>query len=127
MARYLAGKNSTVKINGLSMKVESGSVTTGIEVDEVTNNFSGGYYEDVDTVRKATCNNLSLLYDADDPPEFEEGDIVDLESLVTDGPTVTGKFRIGSITMTVHNVKQAVRYTFDATSQGVYTRSWGAV
>ena len=76
MPTYLAGKNATVTIDGVSMKVEAGTINRNVETDPVTNNFSGGFYEDVDTIRLARVSGMRCVYDADDPPTIDDGDLV---------------------------------------------------
>jgi hypothetical protein len=119
---YLAGKNATVTINDVPMAVEDGSYQTNGDVDEVTNLLSGGYYEDVGTIRRATVS-LRCVYDGASPPTFNEHDLVAMVLSVPNGPRLAGNFRITRMDYPVVNPKAAVKYSFDANSQGVYTKS----
>lgn len=125
MPTYLAGKNATVTIDGVSMKVEAGAINRDVQTDEVTNNFSGGFYEDVDTVRTATVQGMRCVYDADDPPTIDDGDLVEVSITIPSGPSLTGTFRVGSMNVSLNEVKAAVRFTFDLRSQGPYVWDWG--
>jgi hypothetical protein len=122
MAIYLAGKNATVTIDGTTMAVEDGSYSTNAGVDEVTNLNSGGFYHDVDTIKMSTVS-LRCVYDGDSPPNFDEGDVVALSIAVPNGPGVSGNYRITRMDWPVVNVRAAVKYNFDATSQGVYNKT----
>ncbi len=122
---YFAGKNATLQVKGAALAVESGSFTDGLEVDEVTNNTSGGFYEDVPTIEKGVFNGMRCVYDGANPPAFVKGEVVAIAVAqsaegASSSPGITGNFRIGQVTWDVINVKGAVRYNFDATSQGAY-------
>jgi hypothetical protein len=125
MATYLAGKNSTLLLDGVQLKVEAGVLNLTIGVDEVTNNFSGGYYEDVDTIKKATVSGMRCVYDGDAPPTFEAGDLKPCVLSIPGGPSLTGTFRVGSMAIPLMDVKAAIHYSFDLTSQSTYTWDWG--
>ncbi len=124
MATYLAGKKATATINGTTMAVEDGSYNTAAGVDEVTNLHSGGFYEDVTTIKRATCS-LRCVYDGDSPPDFDEGDVVALAIGVPNGPGLSGNFRITHMTYPVVNPKAAVKYSFEASSNGAYVKTGG--
>jgi hypothetical protein len=125
MATYLGARNNVTTIDGVVMKAEAGTLNLNISTDEVTNSASGGYYEDVPTIKQAKITGGRFVYDGDDPPNFQEGDLVDLSVTIAGGPTLTGEFRVGSISIPMLDVKAAVHYGFDLTSQGVYTWTWG--
>lgn len=125
MATYLAGKQATCTIDGATMAVEDGSYDTTCDGDEVTNLNSGGFYEDVPTLKKATCS-LKCVYDGDSPPDFDEGDVVALVIAVPNGPGLSGNFRITKMAYPVVNPKAAVKYSFEANSNGAYTKTGGA-
>jgi hypothetical protein len=125
MATYLAGKKATATIDGTVMAVEDGSYNTTAGADEVTNLNSGGFYEDVPTIKRATCS-LKCIYDGDSPPDFDEGDIVALAISVPNGPGLSGNFRITQMTYPVVNPKAAVKYSFEASSNGAYVKTGGA-
>lgn len=122
MATYLAGKKAVATINGTGMAVESGSYNTTAGVDEVTNLNSGGFYEDVTTIKRATCS-LQCIYDGDSPPDFDEGDIIALAITVPNGPGLSGNFRVTQMTYPVVNPKAAVKYNFEASSNGAYIKT----
>ena len=124
MATYLAGKKATATINGTAMAVEDGSYNTTAGVDEVTNLSSGGFYEDVTTIKRATCS-LKCVYDGDSPPDFDEGDVVELAIAVPGGPGLSGNFRITQMTYPVVNPKAAVKYSFEGSSNGAYVKTGG--
>lgn len=122
---YFAGKNATLTVKGAALAVESGTFTDGVEVDEVTNNTSGGFYEDIDTTEKGVFNGMRCVYDGAHPPVFRKKEVVAIALAIpavggAEGPGITGNFRIGSVDWDIINAKGAVRYTFAATSQGPY-------
>jgi hypothetical protein len=137
MATYLSGQKATCTINGKSMAVEEGSYETNSGVDEVTNLLSGGFYEDIPTIKRATCS-IRCVYNGDDPPDFDEGDVValaiDVPAVVGSagppvvearprGPGITGNFRVTRMAYPIVNPKAAVRYNFDASSNGAYVKT----
>jgi hypothetical protein len=137
---HLANKRAIASVDTEPMAVEDGSYNTTIGVDETTNLLSGGYYEDEGTIKKATAT-LRLVYDGDNPPEFDEGDIIVLSitipgtaavvgppavAEVPGGPALAGNFRVTSMTYPVVNPRGAVKYSFDCTSQGAYTKGQSA-
>lgn len=138
MAEYLAGKGAICTINGTPMAVEEGSYTATSSVDEVTNLQSGGFYEDVATIKRATCS-IRCVYDGDEPPDFDEGDVVALSitqpAVAADpladppiearpaGPGISGNFRITQMTYPYVNPKVAVKYSFEASSNGAYVKT----
>lgn len=133
---HLANKRAVATVNAEPMAVEDGSYTASVGVDETTNLLSAGYYEDVATIKRATAT-LRLVYDGDSPPEFDEGDIIVLSiaipgtaavtgppavAAVPGGPMLAGNFRVMSMTYPVVNPRGAVKYSFECTSQGAYTK-----
>jgi hypothetical protein len=142
MATYLQGLKATCTINGEPMAVEEGSYETTSAVDEVTNLNSAGFYEDVPTIRRATCS-IRCVYDGDSPPDFDEGDLVELEidipAIAADpeadppvlarprGPGISGNFRITRMSYPIVNPKAAVKYSFDASSNGAYVKTMAPV
>lgn len=125
MPTYLAAKNNVTTLKGVVMKAEAGTLNLNISTDEVTNSASGGYHEDVATIKKAVISGGRFVYDSDDPPTFEEGELVPLTVTMVGGPTLSGTFRVGSISIPMLDVKAAVHFSFDLTSQGPYTWGWG--
>lgn len=136
MATYLAGKKYTVTIDGAEMAVQSGTYTTTTGVDETTNLTGDGYYEDIDTIKRATVS-LQCVYDGDEPPDFDEGDIVALSinlpgvpavtgppaiDAIPGGPALSGNFRITSMRYPSVSPNAAVKYDFDANSQRAYVK-----
>src|SRR5690348_14318639 len=63
--------------------VIDGTITESYGVDEMTNNTSGGGYEDVKTIYKYE-GTLTIAYSATTPPPFVAGDIF---PVVMDKPT----------------------------------------
>lgn len=122
---YFAGKRFILTVKGEGLAVMNGSFTDGLEVDEVTNNTSGGFYEDIDTIEKGVFNNMQCVYDGAHPPAFVKGEVVPIvcenPDAVGGSPRISGNFRVGQIEWDVINVKGAVKYSFSATSQGPYT------
>jgi hypothetical protein len=134
---YLGGRRYVVTIDASDpMDVEDGSFTVGIGVDEVTNLNSGGFYEDVPTIKRATAS-LRCVFNGDDPPEFEEGDIIALVisapgaaeitgppliPAIPPAPILSGNFRVVTMTYPVVTPKAAVRYTLEVSSNGAYVR-----
>jgi hypothetical protein len=124
MPTYLAGKNSSLLLDAVSLKVEAGTLNLTIATDEVTNNFSGGYYEDVATIKRATVTGMRCVYDGDDPPNFEDGDLKPIVLSIPNGPRLAGTFRVGSLSIPLVDVRSAVHYSFDLSSQGPYEWTW---
>jgi hypothetical protein len=127
MPTYLAAKNNICTIKDVVMKAEAGTLNLNISTDEVTNSASGGYYEDVATIKQAKITGGRFVYDSDEPPTFEEGELVDTEVKIIGGPILAGTFRVGSISIPIMDVKAAVHYSFDLTSQGPYVFAWSDV
>lgn len=125
MATYLAGKNATVTVDGVAMAVEDGSYNLTIGVDEVTNLNSGGFYEDVPTIKKGTFD-LKCVYDGDEPPDFDEGDTVALVIAIPSGPGVSGNARITEMNYPSIKPSAAVKYDFKGTFQAAYVKSGGS-
>ena len=90
----------------------------------MTNLAGGGYYESVSTYKKAEAN-ADCIYDGDNPPTFEEGDLVPIVLTSADGIGISGTFRINSMNFPVLNVRNAVKYSLQMSSQGPYTRLYG--
>lgn len=125
MPTYLGARNNVTTIDGVIMKAEAGTLNLNISTDEVTNSASGGFYEDVETIQQAKITGGRFVYDGDEPPTFREGQLVPITVEIEGGPTLSGTFRVGSITVPLLDVKAAVHFSFDLTSQGVYTWDWG--
>jgi hypothetical protein len=118
---YLSGKNAKAVLDGVEYPVEDGSITDGFETDETTNNESGGSYEDVVTIDKATVTGLRIVYKTSKKPTFRPRDVIPINIYIDNGPSLTGDFRVGPMTVPLLNLRSAVRMTFDLTSQGAYT------
>lgn len=125
MPTRLAAGNNVTTIDGVVMDAEAGTLNLERGVDETTNSGSGAFYEDVPTIRKATISGGRFVYDGDDPPTFDAGDLVALSVTIVNGPSLTGTFRVGNISVPLLDVKAAVHYGFDLTSFGPYVWSWG--
>lgn len=134
---YLGGRRYTVTLNeSVPLDVEDGSYTTTSGVDEVTNLNSGGFYEDVPTIKRATAS-LRCVYNGDEPPDFDEGDIIAIvisapgSAAVTGPPAIpaippapmlSGNFRVVSMTYPIVTPKAAIRYTLELSSNGAYEK-----
>src|SRR5215207_2568373 len=93
---HLANKRAVATVNAEPMAVEDGSYNTTTGVDETTNLLSGGYGEDVATIKRATAT-LRLVYDGDAPPDFDEGDIITLSIAIPGTAAVTGPPAVAAI------------------------------
>ena len=125
MPTRLAASNDVTTINGVVMDAEAGTLNLNVTTDEISNSGSGGYYEDMATLKQATISGGRFVYDGEDPPDFEAGYLVELSVTFVNGPSLTGTFRVGSVSVPALDVKAALHYSFDLTSQGPYTWSWG--
>jgi hypothetical protein len=125
MPTYLGARKNVTTIKDVVMKAEAGTLNLNISTDEVTNSASGGFYEDVETIQQAKITGGRFVYDGDAPPTFREGELVDVTVEIEGGPTLSGLFRVGSMTIPLLDVKAAVHFSFDLTSQGIYEFSWG--
>jgi hypothetical protein len=137
----LRGKDAVVTIDATPMNVTDGSYTTGTAVDEMTGLLSEGYYDDVDTIKRAT-GDITATYQGESPPEFDEGDVVALSITVPGKPAETGppavpgrrsgpglscNARIIDMTYPIVNPRGGVRYRFTWGSVGAYTKTRGGV
>lgn len=116
---YEAGMNATCQVNGTAISVEDCSYTVEQDVDEMTNNQSGGWHEDVGTIKKAN-GSIKAIYRGTSPPAFDAGDIVTLAIALTSGPGISGNARVKKVSKKL-TVKGGVKYDFDWTSQGAMT------
>jgi hypothetical protein len=125
MATYLAGTGATVTVNGTAMAVEDGNYEATAAEDEVTNLNTGGYYDAVTTIKKCTAS-LTCIYDGDEPPDFDEGDSVAIVIAIPSGPGVSGNFNVTKMAWPSISPAAAVKYNFDLSSRGAYTKTGGA-
>ena len=121
---FVACIGGSITIDGAEMAVEAGGFNCSSQEDEVTNLAGGGYYESVSTYKKAEAN-ADCIYDGDNPPTFEEGDVVPIVLTSADGVGISGDFRINSMNFPILNVRNAVKYSLTMSSQGAYTRLYG--
>ena len=122
---YLAGKNAVVTINASDPQaVEDGDYSGSSGTDEVTNLTSGGFRETVNTIKSLT-GSLMIVYKSESPPDFEEGDSVDMSITVPGGPGLTGAMRITQMRYSTPSVGRAVRIGVDFESNGAYTKTNG--
>ncbi len=121
MATYKVGKNATVVVNSLTSEVEDGSYDTSIDKDEITNLTTAGFFKQLGTIKKAN-GSLQLVYNADNAPNYNEGDIVTLV-ISGAGPGYSGNVFIDKMSYKSVSVKGAVKVSFDWTSDGSYTKS----
>lgn len=103
--------------------VMDGTITGSYSVDEMTNNTSGGGYEDVKTIYKYE-GTLTIAYNASSPPPFSEGDVfpVVMEK-PTSGPYFSGNFRFNDVGYPMYNVKGGMKLTVKVTSQGAVSKT----
>lgn len=102
----------------LELTVMTGSLKRSKGVVDATNNKSGGWYQDVGTIKKAT-GTFKCLYQTGTPPPFNEGDIYTVAlAKPGGGPTITGKMRFNDIEDPLLDVQGALIYTFTLTNYG---------
>jgi len=121
MATYKVGKNATVVVNSLTSEVEDGNYTTETDKDETTNLTSAGFYSQIATIKKAS-GSLSLVYNSDNAPNYNEGDTVTL-TISGSGPGFTGSVFIDKMNYKNVSIRGATKVSFDWTSNGAYTKS----
>ena len=117
---YLAGLNSSLTIGSIATCVEDGSYRGAVKTDETTKNCSGGFYEDVATIKKYT-GTFKCAFKAGTTPDLKVGSIyaIVLDSGVSGGPYLSGNVRISSREVPILNVQGGIHLTFSWTNQGV--------
>lgn len=122
--QYLAGTNSTFKIgdapNQSSLAVMDGNWTLEAQVDETTNSTSGGYYEDVPTIKRLTFN-VRCVYKTTALPQVTVGNLYTIEINTPSGPKVTCTARITQLGGVQMNPKAGLTFSIAGTNQGTVT------
>lgn len=118
---YLAGLNATATINGTAYAIEDGSFSVEIDTEEMTNNQSGGWYEDVGTIQKAN-GTLKLIYKSGTPPAFANGGIYPFAIAIPNGMSIAGNARLKKRSNRL-TVKGGVKFDLEWHSQGAMTLS----
>jgi hypothetical protein len=119
--QYLAGTNSTFTIgsapNQASLAVQDGTWTVEYQVDEMTNSTSGGAYEDVPTIKKAS-GNAKLAYKTANLPQIAVGSVYPIVIATPSGPSLTCNARFTQVSSPQLNVKAGLVFNVTFTSQG---------
>jgi hypothetical protein len=122
--QYLAGTNSTLKLgsspNQSSLAIMDGNWTEEAQIDDMTNSTSGGFNEDVLTIKRLTFT-ARCAYKTGTLPQIETGKTYAGEINTPSGPKVTGNFRITSLGGVQMNPKAGLSFSVAGTSQGPYT------
>jgi hypothetical protein len=106
---------------GTNLVVMTGGYKRQYDVKPMTNNTSGGCYEDVKTIKKVT-GSFKCAYETGSVPIFNEGDIY---NVIIFNPVTTAVFqgavRFNNVDDPILNVEDGLVFNFDITSQGTYT------
>lgn len=105
--------------NTAELYVSAGGYTLSFGVDEMTNNKSGGAYEDVKTYKKME-GNFTANHVKGDPPVFKAGDIFPVVIDSPDGPYFAGNVRFNQVEEPMLEVNAGVKYKFTVTSQKAF-------
>ena len=125
MPTYLAGKNATATIGGVTFEVMDGSIDEEIGDDEVTNLKSGGFYEEVMTIKKATLSGLQLVYNGANVPAWGVGSQVSVTISIPSGSSFScTTTNIKKISRKYITAKGAYKFTVDAVTTGTYTMTF---
>jgi hypothetical protein len=118
---YLAGKDATLTWNGTALNVVDGSYTVDVDVDDMSNNQSGGWEEDVRCLNKAQ-GSVQAVYSGTTPPPMKSGDLGNLVISVPGGPGISGVARAKNVKKNL-TVKGGIKYSFDWKNQGPMTET----
>ncbi len=118
---YLASKNATVTVNGTAYSVMDGSLKEDMDGEEVTNIQSGGYFEEVLTIKKMVFSGIKVVYDSNNVPSWGLGSVVTLALSIPGGTSFSGSVNVKSIDRKLITVRGAYTFTFDGNSNGPYT------
>lgn len=99
------------------LKIIDGGYTISFGVDEMTNNGSGGAYEDVKTY-KSVEGSFTGAFESGTPPVFNAGDIFPIVINNANGPYLSCNARFNQVEMPVLDVKAGLKYKFTIKSQG---------
>jgi hypothetical protein len=106
----------------IALVIIDGGFTHTYNVDDMTNNQSGGCYEDVKTIQMAEgrCTAGRLASGA---PGFKAGDIfhVVIAKPGSGMPTFTGNVRFNAVESPLLDVKAGLKYNFTWKNQGSFT------
>ena len=119
---YVSMTNGAVSIGGTSPNIIDGDYTLECSVDEMTNNGSLGWYEDVPTINKAS-GKMTIAYKTSSPPAFIQGTVYSLAIATPNGPGITGNCRVTKLAYPGVDPKKGVKVGLDWTSFGVMTKS----
>jgi len=121
---YLSCINSTFTYGATpdtaSLNIIDGGYTLSFGVEEMTNNGSGGAYEDVKTYKQME-GNFTGAYVSGTPPTFKSGEIYPVVIDCPNGPYFAGNCRFNQVENPVLDVKAGVKYKFGLRSQGAFT------
>jgi hypothetical protein len=119
--QYLAGTNSTFTIgsapNQSTLAVQDGTWTAEKQVDEMTNSTSGGCYEDVPTITKAS-GNVKAAYKTGSLPQIAFGSVYPIAIATPGGPGLACNARINQVSSPQLNVKAGLVLNLTFTSPG---------
>ncbi len=115
---YLGMTGATVTMGGYSAPVIDGKYTVESMVDDMSNNTSGGWSEDVACLKKAS-GDMTIAYKSATPPLFVEGTIYPLVISIPSGPYLSGNVRVTKRDYPGVDVKKGVKVGISWTGQGV--------
>lgn len=104
----------------LVLKVLEGGYTYAVGVDEMTNSGSGGWYEDVKTIKNVK-GSFTAAYVSGTPIPVSAGDIFNAEIKNSTSPSATGDFRFNNVNVPILDVKNGLKWKFDVQNQGEIT------
>lgn len=121
MPTFLSGKNATCLLGGVAAKIIDGSVKEEIGDDEMTNLTSGGFYEEVMTIKKISLSGIQAAYDSANPPAWGVGSTISVSITIPGGTTFTcSTINIKMIDRRFITPKAGYKFTFDAVCTGTY-------
>lgn len=118
---YLAGLNATLTWNGTALAITDGSYTRDTDVDDMSNNQSGGWEEDVPCFNKAS-GTVQAVYKGATPPNMTSGVLGTLAISIPGGPGISGTVRPKNVKKMLL-AKGGVKYSFDWKNQGAMTET----
>ena len=118
---YLHGVNATLTIDGTALAVTDGSYTVDTDTDDMSNNQSGGWEEDVPGFNKAN-GSVQAIYKGSTPPPLKSGQLHNLVISIPGGPGISGAVRVKNVKKNL-TVKGGVKYSFDWKNFGVMTET----
>lgn len=104
------------------LKIIDGGYTLSFGVDEMTNNKSGGAYEDVKTYRMVE-GQFTGAFEKGTPPIFNAGDIfpIVIDNQGENGAYLACNARFNGVEMPVLDVRAGLKYRFTIKNQGAIT------